>query len=115
MTYDSVYALAGEIKKSEAYESYKAMEEVVMQDETNRALLKEYRKMQAKLQMGSLMNTQPSQEDTERFSGLTSLLFANEAVSNYLLAEMRLQQALGEIIKILTNEIGLHIELPGRA
>ena len=52
-------------------------------------------------------------EDTQRFSALSGLLFSKPEVSQFLLAEMRLQQALADIFKIVTDAAGLEIQLPG--
>ena len=49
----------------------------------------------------------------QRFQGITSLLFANPTVSKYMLAEMRLQQALADIFKIITEAANIDMELPG--
>ena len=49
----------------------------------------------------------------QRFSSLSGLLFAKPEVSQFLLAEMRLQQTMADIFKILTDAAGLDIQLPG--
>ena len=112
MRYQSVYTLAEEMKRSEAYEEYKKLKEEVDLEETQRLLLKEYRTMQMKLQMAALAQKNPSQEEMDRFSALNGLLYASPNVSAFLLAEMRLQQAIAEVIKILTQSLDLPIEIP---
>ena len=49
----------------------------------------------------------------QRFSGITTVLFAQTEVSQYLLAEMRLQQALADIFKIITDAADIDMQLPG--
>ena len=49
----------------------------------------------------------------QRFQGITSLLFTNPTVSKYMLAEMRLQQALADIFKIVTEAANIDMGLPG--
>ncbi len=112
MSYQSVYTLAEEMKKSETYEEYIKLKEEVEEDETQRTLLKEYRTMQMNLQMAALAQKTPLQEEMEKFSALNALLYANPSVSAFLLAEMRLQQAIAEVIKILTHSLDLPIEIP---
>lgn len=113
MSYQSVYTLAQEMKNSEAYAQYHTLKEEVEEDETQRLLLKEYRSMQMQLQMGVLSNQNPTKEQMDKFSALNSLLYANPKVSAYLLAEMRLQQALAEVIKILTDSLEISLDIPG--
>ena len=112
MSYQSVYTLAEELKKSEAYEEYSRLKEEVEEDETQKLLLQKYRGMQMNLQMSALAQKSPSQEEMDSFGALNSLLYANPKVSQYLLAEMRLQQAIAEIIKILTQSLGLSLDIP---
>jgi len=113
MQYSKAHELARDIRESEEYQTYVRLKESVWADETNKTLLTEYKKMQARLQMAALSQSSGHEEEMQRFSQLTALLFASQEVSAYLLAEMRLQQALGDIFKILTDAAGLEIHLPG--
>ena len=71
------------------------------------------KKLQMKLQMGAMAGAKPDDDDMQRFQGITSLLFSNPTVSKYMLAEMRLQQALADIFKIITEAANIDMELPG--
>ena len=113
MEYSTAHRLAQEIRQSEEYQTYHRLKDEVMGDETVAALIREYRKLQVSLQMSAMSGQQPESEDMQRFSGITSLLFAKTEVSQYLLAEMRLQQALADIFKIITEAANIDMELPG--
>ena len=113
MDYSSTHRLAQEIRDSEEYRTYHELKESVMSDETTAALIREYRKLQMKLQMAAAGGQTPDAEDMQRFSGISTLLFSKQEVSNYLLAEMRLQQALADIFRIVTEAAGLDISIPG--
>ena len=113
MQYSKAHELAREIRESEEYQTYTRLKETVFADEINKTLLTEYKKMQTRLQMAAMAQTSGHDEEMRRFSQLTALLFANQEVSAYLLAEMRLQQMIGDIFKILTDASGLDIHLPG--
>ena len=52
-------------------------------------------------------------EDMQRFSGISTLLFSKQEVSNFLLAEMRLQQMMADIFKIVTEAADVDISIPG--
>ena len=77
------------------------------------ALIREYRKMQVTLQMNVMAGQQNDPEEMQRFTALSGLLFAKPEVSQFLLAEMRLQQTMADILKIVTEATGLDIQLPG--
>ena len=113
MQYDSAHRLAADIRQSEEYQTYHRLKDDVMADETVAALIREYRKLQLSLQMAAMSGRQPEADDMQRFSGISALLFGKPEVSQYLLAEMRLQQAMADIFKILTDAADLDVQLPG--
>jgi cell fate (sporulation/competence/biofilm development) regulator YlbF (YheA/YmcA/DUF963 family) len=111
--YSSTYRLAQDIRDSEEYRTCHELKESVMSDETTAALITEYRKLQMRLQIAAAGGQTPDPEDMQRFSGISALLFSKQEVSNYLLSEMRLQQALADIFKIVTEAADLEISIPG--
>ncbi len=113
MEYSTAYRLAEEIRQSEEYRAYHGLKETVMADETQAALIKEYRKMQIGIQMNLMAGQQNDPEEMQRFSALTALLYAKPEVSQFLLAEIRLQQTMADLMKIITEATGLDIQLPG--
>ena len=113
MDYSSTYRLAQDIRDSEEYKTYHELKESVMSDETTAALIREYRKLQMTLQMSAMSGTAANTEDTQRFSGISTLLFSKPEVSQFLLSEMRLQQALADIFKIVTEAADIDVGLPG--
>ena len=113
MQYDSAHRLASDIRQSEEYQTYHRLKDDVMADETVAALIREYKKLQLSLQMAAMSGQQPDSDDMQRFSGISALHFGKPEVSQYLLAEMRLQQAMADIFKILTDAADLDVQLPG--
>ena len=113
MQYDSAHRLASDIRQSEEYQTYHRLKDDVMADETVAALIREYKKLQLSLHMAAMSGQQPDSDDMQRFSGISALLFGKPEVSQYLLAEMRLQQAMADIFKILTDAADLDVQLPG--
>jgi len=113
MDYSSAHRLAQDIRNSEEYQTYHGLKESVMSDETTAALIREYRKLQITLQMAMMSGQQPETEDQQRFSGISALLFSKPEVSQFLLAEMRLQQSLADIFKIVTEAADVEMNIPG--
>lgn len=113
MEYSNAHRLANDIRNSEEYQTYHGLRDEVMSDETTAALIREYKKLQLSLQMAAMTGQQADSDDMQRFQGITSLLFAKSEVSQYLLAEMRLQQAMADIFKILTEAADLDMDIPG--
>lgn len=113
MDYSSAHALAREISASDEYREYARLKELVEESDTSRALLKEYKRLQVMVQMAAMAHTSLPQEDMARFTQMSSLLYAGTDTSAYLMAEMRLQQMMGDIFAILTKASGLNMEIPG--
>ncbi len=113
MEYSAAYRLADEIRRSEEYITYHQLKEEVMGEETQAALIREYRRMQVSLQMNMMAGKQNDPEEMQRFSTLATLLMSKPEVSRFLMAEMRLQQTMADIMKIVTDATGLEIQLPG--
>lgn len=113
MEYSSAHRLASDIRNSEEYRTYHSLKDEVMVDDTTKALIKEYKKLQISLQVAAMSGQSPDSEDMQRFQGIGTLLYAKPEVMQYLLAEMRMQQAMADIFKIITEAADLDMELPG--
>ena len=113
MDYSTTYRLAQEIRDSEEYKTYHDLKESVMAEETTAALIREYRKLQMTIQMSAMSGNAANEEDMQRFSGISSLLFSKPEVSQFMLSEMRLQQALADIFRILTEAADVDMAVPG--
>jgi len=112
MDYSSTYRLAQDIRDSEEYKTYHELKESVMGEETTAALIREYRRLQMSIQMSAMSGSQAGEEDMQRFSGISTLLFSKPEVSQFLLSEMRLQQALADIFKIITEAADVDMAMP---
>ena len=113
MDYSTTYRLAQEIRDSEEYKTYHELKESVMAEEMTAALIREYRKLQMTIQMSAMSGNAADEEDMQRFSGISTLLFSKPEVSQFLLSEMRLQQALADIFRILTEAADMDMAVPG--
>lgn len=113
MDYSSTYKLAQDIRDSEEYRTYHELKKTVMEDETTAALIREYRKLQMTIQMSAMGGRQAESEDVQRFSGISTLLFSKQEVGQFLMAEMRLQQMLADIFRIVTEAADVDMSIPG--
>ena len=105
--------LATAIRDSEEYRQYKALKDAVMDNETNRALLKEYQRTQTRLQMAAVSGHEADADDVQRFQKLSTLLYMNNDVAQYLVAQLRVQQLTGEVFQNVAKAAELELDLPG--
>ena len=109
--YDSAHALARDISQSEEARDAQRLKEIAEEDQTNRALLHEMKRLQMALQMQAMGGEAVSPEDMQRFAQINSLLYLNEDVKAYLLAEMRLQQILADVFRIISEAGGISLDM----
>ena len=111
--YDTAHKLAQEIRASDECVRLRELRDRAYADNTNRVLLEEYKRLQVKLQMSMVgaAGQMPS-DDMQRFQQLASLLYMNNDVQAYLMAEMQMQKTLADVFKILTEAAGVSFDLP---
>ena len=109
--YDQAHALARALKDSEEYREYARLKAVAYDDDTNRALLDEYKKLQFRLQAKLAAGESMPPEDTQRLTQIGALLQFNPDVSAYLMAEFRFQRMLSDIFKILAEVAGVDLDM----
>lgn len=103
--YDEVYKLAAQLKETDEYREYIAAREAAMANETNKALLGEYKKLQFQLQFAMAGGGETKAEDMERLQKIAGVLQFSQEASAYLLAEIRMQKLLSDIYKIIGEAV----------
>lgn len=109
--YDQAHSLARAMKESEEYREYQRLKEIAYQDETNRALLDEYKRLQFRLQAKAASGETLPADEMTRLTQIGTLLQFNADVSAYLLAELRFQRLLADIFKILADVAGIDLDM----
>lgn len=109
--YDEANNLARSIRESDVCADYRQMKEELDQDATMSALVKEYKKLQMQLQMAAVAGADTADSEVQRFQQIGGLLMSNPTTMQFLLSEMRLQQMMADVYKILNEAAGL--DMPG--
>lgn len=108
MVYDKANELAQLIKESDEAKEYKKTRETAMENETTKALIKEYHQLQLQAQ-AAVMAGNKDEACMERLQKIGEVLQLNPAASNYLMAEFRLNRMLGDVYKILAEAIDVDL------
>lgn len=108
--YDLAHQLARAMKDSEEYREYARLRETAYEDETNRALLDEYKRLQFRMQAKLASGENMPGDDLQRLQQIGTLLQFNPDVSAYLLAEFRFQKMLSDIFKILADVADIDLD-----
>ena len=109
--YDLAHQLAAEMKKSPEYLDYMQAKEKAMENETPKALLDEYKRLQFQLQVSMAGGASPDPKELERLQKLAGVLQMSQEATAYMLAEFRYQRMLAEIYKILGEAGGVDMDL----
>ncbi len=109
--YDIAHELARAIRESDETRDAARLKEIAEADDTNRALLAEYKRLQTALQLQAMGGPAVGEDDTRRFQQIASLLYMNGDVQAYLMAEMRVQKLLADVFKIISEAGGINMDM----
>ena len=99
--YDKAHELAALIKECDEFKKYSELKKTVEEDETTKALVKQYKKLQMQAQAAYMGGQQPEQETMDQLQKLAQVLQFNSSVTEYLMAEHQFYTIMGDIYKIL--------------
>lgn len=105
MIYDKAYALAEDLKKSEEYTTYKAAKDIAMENDTNRALLTEFKRLQLEAQAFMVAGKKPDETLVLKLNKLSEVLSLSTEASDFLMAEYRFNRMMGDVYKILADAV----------
>lgn len=99
------------LKRTEIFQEYARLRQSVMADEVNRRLLVRFQRAQTALQMAALAGSEPREEDAAEFERLSELLYQSAEITDFLLAQMRVQQMVAATMERITGDAGINVEI----
>ena len=109
--YDKAHELARELKNSPEYQEYQRCKEVAMENETQKALIQEYKKLQFQLQVSVAGGGKPDPAEMERLQKIMAVLQLSQDATRYLMAEFQLQKMLADIYTILGEAVDIDMDM----
>ncbi len=109
--YDRAHELAQELKTCPEYVEYQRLKDIAMENDTQRALIEEYKRLQFQLQVAMAGGGKPDPAEMERLQKIAGVLQLSAEASNYLMAEFRFQKMLADIYKILGDAAGIDMDM----
>ena len=109
--YDKAHELARELKNSPEYQEYQRCKEVAMENETQKALIQEYKKLQFQLQVSVAGGGKPDPAEMERLQKIMAVLQLSQDATRYLMAEFQLQKMLADIYQILGEAVDIDMDM----
>lgn len=108
VVYDTARKLASELKASEEYQAYDKAREAAMANDTTKALIAEYHKLQMRAQAAAIKGDKDD-ELLERLRKVGEVLGLDKDASAFLMAEFRLNRMLVDVYKILAEAIDVDL------
>lgn len=110
MVYDTAKQLANEMKNSEEYRTYSAVKARALENNTTRALIEEYNKLQIQAQAAMIAGDRES-ESMKKLQKIGELLQFDADAAAYLMAEFCLKRMVGDVYKILADAVDIDLGL----
>lgn len=107
--YDTANKLANELKNSEEVKKYLELKENIMSDETNKALMKKYKKLQFEAQTLAMSGGTLSEEKQEEIKKLGEVLQFNKEISEFLALEYMVNRTLSDIYRIIGEAVEIDL------
>lgn len=107
--YDKAHELAKLISQSEEYKSVKELKDRLFEDDVNKQVYNQYKQTSMAVSAAYMQNQQPEPELQEEYNRLMSVLSLNADMTNFIMAEFRLNQLLGDVFKIIGDAVDLRM------
>lgn len=108
MVYDTAKQLARELQESQEYRLYRDAKETAMENDSTRALLDEYHKLQFQAQAAAVSGKQDG-ETLQKLQKIGEVLQFDSSASAFLLAEFRLNRMLADVYKTLAEAVDVDL------
>ena len=106
--YDKARELSRLLAESDEYKEVKAARDKAVENETTRALIREYHHLQLKAQAAAVSGVKDD-EALERLKKVGEVLQFDSSASAYLINEYKLSRILSDIYKILADSIEIDL------
>jgi len=104
--YDAAHTLAHAIKDSEEFKMFRELEGQVKDNESLKTMVEDFQKRQLELQGLQLQGIQPDEEKITKLQELFAVLSKDPKAAEFFQAEMRFNQLMTDVSKILGDVMG---------
>lgn len=99
--YDKANELASLIKQSEEYKEYSRVKDEVYEDEQNKRMIKDYKKLQFEAQAAYLTGQEPDKELMDKLQKMGEVLQFNPKITEFFAAEYKFNTLVSDLYKII--------------
>jgi len=99
--YDKANELASLIKQSDEYKAYNSIKDEVYEDEQNKRMIKDYKKLQFEAQAAYLTGQEPEKELMDKIRKMGEVLQFNPKITEFFAAEYKFNTLVSDLYKII--------------
>lgn len=108
--YDKVHDLARALKECNEVKNLKAVSEKVKDNETNKKMLDDFRKIQFEAYAQQAQKGELSESTKQKLDNMASAISLNPTIAEYLQAEAVFGTMWNDILKILNDAIDINFD-----
>lgn len=110
LIYDKANELADELKNCPENIEYQELMAKIQSNDSDKAILTEYRKLRFEVQSAYLSGGQPDQEKLDKLNKLGEVLQFNNDIAKFIAVEYKLNQLISDVYKIIGQAVGIDLD-----
>ncbi len=105
--YDAAHSLAKAIKESDELTKFKELQAQMFAKEDIKSQFDNFQKLQIEIQTAQMTGQSVDEEKMKEAQSLFELIQQDQVANQYFLAEMKLNQMMGDVTKIISDAMGI--------
>ena len=103
--YDTANRLASEIRESEEYKEYKALKNLLMNNEETKKKLEEFEKLRYEVQLMQYTGEEKDEEKNKKLQEMYGMLVQDKQIKEYFDLEVKFNVMVADVNKIIAEAI----------
>ncbi|MGI6152402.1 MAG: YlbF family regulator [Christensenellaceae bacterium] len=108
--YDKAHELARDIKETQEYKDYIAVRDEVYEDEQNKRMIRDYKKLNFELQTIYMAGKEPAEEDAAKLQKMGEVLQFNPKITEFFAKEYKFNTLVSDIYKIIGEACDIGVD-----
>lgn len=108
--YDKAHELARLVKETDEYKTYIAARDELYEDENNKRMIGDYKKLNFEIQTTYMAGKEPNAEDLEKLKKVGEVLQFNPKITEFFAKEYRFNTLVSDIYKIIGDACDVGVD-----
>lgn len=108
--YDKAHELVSLIKETDDYKNYIRSRDEIYEEETNKLMIQDYKRLNFELQTTYMAGKEPSAEDTAKLQKMGEVLQFNPKITEFFALEYKFNTLVSDIYKIIGDACDVGVD-----